>query len=86
MNGCVHSTEGSEPSSNIELNNANTISITTSTDEQIDNAELQGKETVSNGLDDNENDKENKTEDDVNTAPAAVDLNNGSITDEPCVS
>lgn len=53
------------------------------TNEQIDNAELQEKEMVSNGLDDNENDKENKTDDGTITAPVEVDLNNGSITEEP---
>lgn len=79
-------TESSEPSPNIELNNANTISTTTPPNEQIDNAELQDKETVSNGLDDNENDEENKTDDGTNTAPVAVDLNNGTITEEPYVA
>lgn len=70
------------------MKNANTISLTTSADEQNDNAEPQDKETVSNGLDDNENDKETKTEDETNaTAPDAPDLNNGPVMkeEESCV-
>lgn len=80
---------------NIELKNANTIGIsttttTTSTNEQIDNAELQNRDSVSNGvLDDNENDNENKMNDDddddgtKNTEIASADLNNGSNKIEP---
>ncbi|XP_031622169.1 serine/threonine-protein phosphatase 6 regulatory subunit 3-B [Contarinia nasturtii] len=45
---------------NASVQNANTISYTTSASEQIDNAELQEKELVSSKLDDNENDKESK--------------------------
>lgn len=86
---CHRFAGATDPSATIEMKNANTISLTTPADEQIDNAELQDKETVSNGLDDNENDKENnKTEDDTNaTAPDATDLNNGPVTEkeESCV-
>lgn len=79
-------TDVADPSASIEIKNANTISFTKSIDEQIDNAELQDKETVRNGLDDNENDKVNKTQDDTNTtALEGSDLKNGSITDESYV-
>lgn len=75
------------------LQNANTISYTTTTNEQIDNAELQEKSTMSSGLDDNENDKESKHEDGIKTAacettttPVVADLNNGPFNDESYVS
>ena len=71
---------------NASLKNANTIDYIASTNEQIDNAELQEKST-SSGLDDNENDKESKTRDDTDvassetekTTPTSIstDLNNG---------
>lgn len=84
--------DNSDLSDNIdELKNANTIGITTttppSTDDQIDNAELQNKDSVSNGvLDDNENDNEHKMNDDgTKTETASVDLNNGSNKNEPYV-
>lgn len=77
---------------NASLQNANTIGYTTSTSEQIDNAELQEKATESSGgLDANENDKENKSDDGTNavsptetekTTPVETDLNNGPFTDE----
>lgn len=67
------------------MQNANTISYSTSANEQIDNAELQEKSTVSD-LDDNENDKESKNEDGIisaasesTTSPVVTDLNNGPL-------
>lgn len=74
------------------LQNANTISYTTSAIEQIDNAELQDKivetSTESSGLDDNENDKDSKNEDGIKstagepTTPVVTDLNNGPFNDD----
>lgn len=85
--GCLLSNLNSDSSVNIELKNANTIGITTttSTNDQIDNAELQSRDSVSNGvLDDNENDNENKMSDDTeSTETASADLNNGSNKNEP---
>lgn len=84
--------DDSDLSANIELENANTIGVTTAatttptatTIEQIDNAELQCKDSVSNGvLDDNENDNESKTNDGTEIETAAADLNNGSTKNEP---
>lgn len=74
----------------MELKNANTINYTTPANEQIDNAELQEKATASSGLDDNENDKVSKIDNETNAetteaanvSPVAVNMNNGSITDE----
>lgn len=76
---------------NASLQNANTITYTTSTSEQIDNAELQDKlNESSGGLDANENDKETKSNDGTELAspetekitPVQADLNNGPFTDE----
>lgn len=69
------------------LQNANTISYTTSTSEQIDNAKLVEKANVSSGdLDANENDKETKsdvgTPETEKTTPVEADLNNGPFTEE----
>lgn len=83
-------TEDADGALNIELKNANTIAYTESTNEQIDNAELQGKGNDTNELDDNENDKDSKIVDSTTTGtpeiptttPVEADLNNGPFTDE----
>lgn len=69
------------------MNNANTISYKTTSNEQIDNAERQ-ENTIGN-CDDNENDNENGTHATIEaTATAnanddtAVDLNNGPFVEE----
>lgn len=72
---------GTDSTINIELKNANTINFATSANEQIDNAELQEKDSIG-GLDDNENDKGSKTNETTNVAPAVTDLNNGPFADE----
>lgn len=81
-------------SANIELENANTIGVTTAasttptttTIKQIDNAELHCKDSVSNGvLNDNEKNAESKTNDGTKIETTAVDLNEGSTKNEPYV-